>query len=56
MRRIVLPGHGTATTFSPSEDTTVTVMANGKLIPIRLTAGQITHIEFLGSMPLGAAA
>lgn len=54
MRRIVLPGHGTATTFSPVEDTTVHVMANGKLIPIKLTAGQITHVEFLNSMELAA--
>lgn len=54
MRRIVLPGYGTATTFSPSEDSIVTVLANGKLIPVSLRAGQITHVEFLNSMELAA--
>lgn len=54
MRRIVLPGFGTATTFSPSEDSTVTVFANGRLIPVSLKAGQVTHIEFLNSMELAA--
>lgn len=54
MRRIVLPGYGTATTFSPKEDSVVTVYANGKLIPVNLKAGQVTHIEFLNSMELAA--
>jgi hypothetical protein len=54
MRRIVLPGYGTATTFSPVEDTTVTVLANGKLIPVHLKAGQVTHVEFINSMELAA--
>lgn len=54
MRRIVLPGYGTATTFTPAEDSTVTVFSCGQLIPIRLKAGQVTHIEFLNSMELVA--
>lgn len=54
MRRIVLPGYGTATTFSPSEDSVINVFANGNLIPISLKAGQVTHVEFLNSMELAA--
>lgn len=54
MRRVVLPGHGTATTFRPETDSTVTVLTNGRRIPIHLKAGEPTRVEFLNSMELAA--
>lgn len=54
MRRIVLPGFGTATTFTPKEDSVVTVLTNGRRIPINLKAGVVTRIEFLGSVASAA--
>lgn len=54
MRRIVLPGFGTATTFNPKVDSIVTVLTAGRRIPIKLKAGQRTRVEFINSM--GAAA
>lgn len=54
MRRIVLPGYGTATTFSPTEDSTITIDTGNRHIPITLKAGQVTRIEFLNSMQVAA--
>lgn len=56
MRRIVLPGYGTPVTFSPKEDAVVNVFTGGKRVPIRLTAGQVTRVEFLGSIQGALAA
>jgi hypothetical protein len=55
MKRIVLPGFGSATTFTVVEDTELTVMANGKLIPLVLRPGT-TRVEFLGSIGTTALA
>jgi hypothetical protein len=54
MKRIVLPGHGTATTFTPTRDSVVTVLTNGQRIPIALKANQPTRVEFLGSLAVAA--
>lgn len=50
MKRIVLPGHGTATTFTPTRDSVVTVLTNGRRISLALKANQPTRVEFLGSL------
>lgn len=50
MKRIVLPGTGTPTTFCVVEDSTVGVRAGGRLLTIHLKAHQPTRIEFAGSL------
>lgn len=56
MKRIILPGHGTPTTFTVAEDSTVGILANGKLIDVKLKTGT-TRIEFINSViPVGIAA
>lgn len=56
MKRIVLPGSGTPTTFRSAEDSTVGVLANGRLVTVALKANVPTRIEFLNSLDLGVAA
>lgn len=55
MMRTVLPGHGTPTTFTVTEASTVKVrLTSGKLITVPLKPGT-TRIEFLGSVLTPAA-
>lgn len=57
MKRIILPGTGNPITLTPAEDSVVTVMAAGRFIDVKLTAGIATRIEFLqgtNSVPLAA--
>lgn len=59
MKRIVLPGSGTPTTLRVAEDSTVGVLANGRLITVALQANVPTRIEFVNSLTrlnLGVAA
>lgn len=56
MKRIVLPGSGTPTTFRSAEDSTVGVLANGRLVTVALKANVPTRIEFLNSLDLRVAA
>lgn len=58
MKRIVLPGHGTPTTLTVAHDSTIGVMANGRLIDVPLKANVPTRIEFVNSLgsPVGIAA
>lgn len=51
MKRIVLPGYGNPITLTRKEDSTIRVRADGKLITLKLVAGEPTRIEFLGSIP-----
>lgn len=50
MKRVILPGFGTPTTFTVPEDSSIRVLASGKLIPIQLKANQPTRVEFAGSL------
>lgn len=50
MKRIVLPGAGTATTFKVAEDSTIGVLANGRLVTVALKANVPTRIEFVNSL------
>ena len=50
MKRIVLPGHGTATTFPVKEDSVIDVFPNGRMIPVSLKANVPTRIEFVNSL------
>lgn len=50
MKRIVLPGHGTPTTFNSKSDSKVTVLTNGRRIKVALKANVPTRVEFLGSL------
>lgn len=52
MKRIVLPGHGTPTIFTVAEDSTIGILANGKLLDIKLKAGS-TRIEFVNNLAVG---
>lgn len=56
MKRIVLPGHGTPTTFKVAEDSTIGVLANGRLITVALKANVPTRIEFVNSLSMRSAA
>src|SRR5690606_6337742 len=49
-KRIVLPGHGTPTTFTVKEDSVIGVFANGRLINVSFKANVPTRVEFLGSL------
>lgn len=53
MKRIVLPGTGTPTILTVSEDSTVDVLAGGRLIPVALKAGIPTRVEFVESLNSG---
>lgn len=50
MKRIVLPGHGIPTTFTVPEDSTVGVLANGRVINVAIKANVPTRIEFANSL------
>lgn len=50
MKRIVLPGTGTPTTFCVAEDSTVGVRTGGRLLTVLLKAHEPTRIEFAGSL------
>lgn len=54
MKRIVLPGHGTPTTFTVAEDSTIAVFTNGRLVNVDIEANVPTRIEFVGSLSLAA--
>ena len=56
MKRIVLPGFGTPVTFTPREDSAITVRAAGKFITLQLKANTSTRIEFVNSMTDAVAA
>jgi hypothetical protein len=49
-KRIVLPGHGTSTTFTVKEDSVIGVFASGRLINVSLKANVPTRVEFLSSL------
>jgi hypothetical protein len=49
MKRIVLPGTGTPTVLTVAEDSTVDVLAGGRLITVSLTANVPTRIEYVNS-------
>lgn len=49
-RRIVLPGFGTPTTFTPEVDSVVTVFTSGNRITLKLRANERTRIEFLSGI------
>ena len=50
MKRIVLPGSGTPTTFTVAEDSTIGVLADGKLVTVALKANVPTRIVFVNSI------
>jgi len=50
LKRIVLPGHGTPTTFTPKEDSVVGIFTNGRMIEVSLKANIPTRIEFVNSL------
>jgi len=54
LRRIVLPGFGTPTTFTVKEDSNLGVLVNGKMVTVNLKANQPTRIEFLKSLNAAA--
>lgn len=54
MKRIVLPGFGIPTTFTVKEDSTIGVLASGRLIQVALKANVPTRIEFVESLALAA--
>lgn len=56
MKRIVLPGHGTPTTFTVAEDSTIGVLAGGRIFNVALKAGVPTRIEFASSLVTRSAA
>ena len=56
LKRIVLPGHGTPTTFTSKVDSQVTVLASGRMITVDLQANVPTRVEFVKSLSFGLAA
>lgn len=50
MKRIILPGTGSPTTFCMEQDSTIGVRAGGKMITLKLKANEPTRVEFAQSL------